>query len=70
MVCCNRNMNNSKEFHTLWSLVIEITVDLIISTFLINHLFNYPLRQKPPLQKSTQPFSTTTKIHSAFFHHY
>ena len=35
-----------------------------------NHLSNYPLRQKPPLQKSTQPFSTTTKIHSAFFHHY
>ena len=29
MVCCNRNMNNSKEFHTLWSLVIEITQGIV-----------------------------------------
>ena len=44
--------------------------DSTFSTSLINHISNYPLRQKPPLQKSTQPFSTTTNIHSAFFHLY
>ena len=44
--------------------------DSTISSSLINHISIYPLRQKPPLQKSTQPFATTTKIHLAFFHHY
>ena len=29
MVCCNRNMNNSKEFHTLWSLVIKSTQGVV-----------------------------------------
>ena len=42
--------------------------DSTFSTSLINHISNYPLRQKPPLLKPTQPFSTTTKIHSAFCH--
>ena len=49
--------------------VIQLA-DSMFSTSLINHISNYPLRQKPPLLKSTQPFSTTTKIHSAFCHHY
>ena len=51
---------------------------LIISTFLIttsliihsakSHHFKNPLSLLPPLLKSTQPFSTSTKIHSAFCH--
>ena len=49
---------------------VNITADYTFSTSLINHISNYPLRQKPPLQQSTQPFTTITKIHSAFFHLY
>ena len=58
----------------------EMKALLIISTFLIttsliihsakSHHFKNPLSLLPPLLKSTQPFSTSTKIHSAFFHHY
>ena len=42
--------------------------DSTFSTSIIKHLDNYPLRQMPPLLKSTKPFPTTTKIHSAFCH--
>ena len=51
------------------SFRVSKSADSMFSTSLINHIPNYPLRQKPPLLKSTQPFSTTTKTHSAFCHH-
>ena len=67
------NVKNLSSYYVIRSCAevsLKSAADSTFSTSLINHISNYPLRQKPPLQKSTPPFSTTTNIHSAFFHLY
>ena len=67
------NVKNLSSYYVIRSCAevsLKSAADSTFSTSLINRLTNSPLRQKPPLLKSTQSFATAIKIHSAFFHHY